>query len=319
MQKERFEYKQGANGCEWAIVMPILVSLIFSFIGVIYCKASGTSAELLNSNAIFKTIVTVCTELGFLLVAFCIAKHSKVNFVSGTGSNTVSPWWAYVGAFVVSVAILLLLNPIINCWQYMLEEAGYSSGSLPFEMKSAGTLILGIVLFALLPAICEEMLFRGVILNSLRKYGMLVAVGMSALFFSLMHMNLLQIPYTFLLGIVLGLVVYFTRNLWLSVFMHFVNNGTVLLLGYLNDEAYGFVWYDILWGIGGLMIFGALLFLLYKLLKKLFWDKTLATEKAFCDAEQTLPAKVRLKMWIGPVLIGIACLIICILGGFGVV
>lgn len=319
MQKERFEYKQGILGCEWAIIAPIVVSLLFSFIGVIYCNSSGQTAEYLNSSAVFKTLVTVFTELGFLVVALCIAFKSRTNLVTGLGLKTRSPYWAYLGAVAVSVAVLLILNPIINCWQLMLENANYTVGALPFETDSIGLLILSLFLFALLPALCEETLFRGVILNSLRKYGLTVSVGLSALFFSVMHMNLLQLPYTFLLGIVLGLVVYFTRNLWLSVLMHFVNNSAVLIINYFSDEAYAFVWYDILWGIGGLILFAGLIFLLYKLLKKFFWGKTQAVEQTFCDNEPTIPQKTRVKMWIAPIFIAVACLLISILGGFNII
>lgn len=318
MQKERFEYKQGVVGCEWAIISPIAVALIFSLIGAIYCKASGQSAQTLDSNVIFLTITTVCTELGFLFVAWCIAKHSKTKFIAGLGLKTRTPWWTYLVAIAISVAVLFLLNPIINAWQYMLETAQYKSGNLPFQMDSVGNLFLGLLLFALVPAVCEETLFRGVILNGLRKYGLFLSVGMSALFFSLMHMSLLQLPYTFLLGLVLGLVVYFTRNLWLSMLMHFINNGAVLLSGFLSDEVYCFVWYDILWGIGGLIIFAGLMFLLYKALKKFFWDKTQSVEQAFCDSEPTIPQKTRAKMWIAPIFIATACIIISILGGFSI-
>ncbi len=318
MKKERYEYKQGVIGCEWAIISPIVVALIFSLIGAIYCKASGQSTDILTSNTVFKTFSSVAVELSFLLVALCIARRGGTNFVKGSGLNTVSTWWAYLGAIVISVAVLFLLNPIINCWQYMLTNAGYNGGSLPFTLDNGGLLVLGIVLFALLPALCEEILFRGLILNSLRKYGLCVSIGISALFFSLMHMSLLQLPYTFLLGIVLGLVVYFTRNLWLSIIMHFVNNSIVLIWGYFGNKTYNFVWYDILWGIGGLVLFSALLFVLYKLLNKFGGSKTLNKEQVFCDQEPTLPANVRRKMWIAPVLIAVACFIICILGGFGI-
>lgn len=319
MQRERFGYKQGIIGCEWAIIAPIVVSLLFALIGVIYCNANGLQADALNSNAVFMTLASAFTELSFLVVALCIAWRSKTNFVAGAGLKVRTPWWTYIGAAVLSAVVLLLLNPIINCWQTLLQSAGHNDGSLPFAMDNAGSLILGLVLFALLPAVCEEALFRGVILNSLRKYGLVVSVGLSSLFFSLMHMNLLQIPYTLLLGIVLGLVVYFTRNLWLSVIMHFVNNGMVLIIGYFSAEEYNFVWYDVLWGVGGLILFAGLVYLLYILLKKCFGNKTDEIERPMYEAEPTLDKKTRMKMWIAPLFVGIACLVISILGGFGVI
>ena len=83
MQRERFGYKQGIIGCEWAIIAPIVVSLLFALIGVIYCNANGLQADALNSNAVFMTLASAFTELSFLVVALCIAWRSKTNFVAG--------------------------------------------------------------------------------------------------------------------------------------------------------------------------------------------------------------------------------------------
>lgn len=319
MQKQRFEYRHGIIGCECAIIAPIVVSLLFALFGMIYCTISGISTEILDTSAVFKTLATVGTEVSFLIAALLIAHRGKINYFEGAGIKVRTPWWTYVAACVLSVIILLLLNPIINCWQYFLLEMGHKTGSLPFEMTNAGTLILGLGLFALLPAICEEALFRGVILNSLRKYGAIASIGLSSTFFSIMHMNLLQIPYTFLLGIALGIVVYFTRNLWLSTIIHFTNNASVLLINYFSTaETSAFVWTDILWGLLGLVVFVVLIYLLVLFSKRVFGDKTSAIEQPFCEQQPQIDHKTRVKMWIAPIFIGIACLVISILGGFGV-
>ncbi len=328
MQKEKFEYPQGVHGCEWALIAPIAASLLFALIGSIYCSIGGLPAESLQGNAIFMTLSSVGTELSFLLTALLIARHARTNYFSSAGLKRVSPWWTYAGAIILSIIVLLLLNPIINCWQYFLQSVGHSGGTLPFEINSVGTLFLGILFFALIPAICEESLFRGVILNGLKKRGLIVSIGASAAFFSIMHMNLLQFPYTFLLGIALGLVVYFTQNLWLSIIIHFVNNASVLIIGFLsNSEVYTFVWTDILWGIGGLIVFGILIYLLYLLLKKQFSAKNNAIEQDICTTAQQSPTdgagrpqdgRARIKMWIAPAFMAFACILISILGGFGI-
>jgi len=315
MQREKFEYKNSILGCEWAIIAPIAISLVFSLLAIIISKASGIEISALLKDSVFLTLATVGTELGFFVVAICIAKRARVNLVTGIGVRTKSPIWVYVGAIVLGGCVLFLLNPIINCWQALIQNSGYKVSTLPFELNSVGMLLLGILVFALLPAVCEEILFRGVILQGLRSYGIKVSVGMSALFFSIMHMNLLQIPYTFLLGIALGLVAYFTRNIWLCVIMHFINNALVLLIGYLSTEEYVFVWTDILWGVGGLIIFSILLYFVYRVLKKFFDEPALEKED---NGHTTIPLISQQKMWVLPVLLGVVCLVISILGGFGV-
>ena len=84
--------------------------------------------------------------------------------------------------------------------------------------------VMSIFTVAVVPAICEEILFRGVIAHALVPYGRTVAILGSALLFGLMHGNPLQIFYTSLMGVALGYVYVKTRSLCLCMLIHFVNN-----------------------------------------------------------------------------------------------
>ena len=71
-----------------------------------------------------------------------------------------------------------------------------------------------IVLFAILPAICEELIFRGVIFNGLRKnFSDTFAVIFSALLFALMHSSVMQLAYPFIMGIIFAIIVQQRQNL----------------------------------------------------------------------------------------------------------
>ncbi len=319
-QKERFEFPHATQGCEWAIAAPIITIVVVALIGAIISSASGIAIEILGANPIYLCIGSALTELSFLIAALSISKFNKVNYLSASGVKVSTPWWTYVGAIVISILVLVLLNPIINCWQVLLDTIGHQSSEIPITVDTVANLFLALTLYALIPAICEEALFRGVILNGLRKYGVLPAVLISASFFALMHMNLVQFPYTFCLGIVFGLVVYYTRNLWLSVIMHFVNNASVLIIGYftLNIE-YTFVWYDILIGIAGLLLCGVLVYFLIKFLNKKFSAKLDQTERPYLETQPVIEKSIRKRMWITPIVLAVACFIISIINGFGVI
>ncbi len=77
---------------------------------------------------------------------------------------------------------------------------------------------------ALVPAICEEVLFRCTILSSLAPYGKSFAVIMSAILFGLMHQNPAQILYTTAAGIALGYAFIKTRSFLCVFLIHFLNN-----------------------------------------------------------------------------------------------
>ena len=87
--------------------------------------------------------------------------------------------------------------------------------------------ILKIVILA---PVIEELIFRGVIMHGLmRNYSKFTAVFVSALMFALFHLNPWQFPATFILGILLGILMLRTRNIYLCILGHAINNGLVLI------------------------------------------------------------------------------------------
>lgn len=93
----------------------------------------------------------------------------------------------------------------------------------------------GITLLALLPALAEEFVCRGVIFHELRHNGIWKAILISALLFGIMHMNFNQMSYAFVLGIVLALVVEATDSIWASVIVHFTLNASSVTLNYVMN------------------------------------------------------------------------------------
>lgn len=87
--------------------------------------------------------------------------------------------------------------------------------------------ILKVVIMA---PIIEEMIFRGVIMHGLmRNYSKFTAVFVSALMFALFHLNPWQFPATFILGLLLGILMVRTNNIYLCILGHAINNGLVLV------------------------------------------------------------------------------------------
>ena len=83
---------------------------------------------------------------------------------------------------------------------------------------------------AVIAPIVEELIFRGLILQGLRRnYNAFISVFISALLFALFHLNPWQFPATFILGLLLGWVVLRTKSLILSILGHSINNLLVLL------------------------------------------------------------------------------------------
>ena len=85
-------------------------------------------------------------------------------------------------------------------------------------------------------AVGEELLFRSVIQNSLIKLCKNAHIGIiiASAIFSIFHMEFYGLLPRFVLGMILGYMYYYSRSIWVSMAMHFANNGTIVVLYYLN-------------------------------------------------------------------------------------
>jgi sodium transport system permease protein len=86
------------------------------------------------------------------------------------------------------------------------------------------------LVLALTPALCEETFFRGLMLSGLRRWGPWAAIGITALLFGLLHGSIYRLLPTFILGLVLGYVVWRSGSLYCSLLIHALNNGLIATL-----------------------------------------------------------------------------------------
>ena len=96
--------------------------------------------------------------------------------------------------------------------------------------------VLRFITIGLVPAFCEEFLFRGVILSNLRPYGNAAAILVSSLMFSMMHGNVAQFLYTLVAGIIMGTICVLTDSIWPSTLLHMINNSVSVLQESLSER-----------------------------------------------------------------------------------
>ncbi len=177
-----------------------------------------------------------------------------------------------------------------------LELIGYDSGIYLYEEYAYGSLegfeyVIMFISVAIVPAFCEELLFRGVIMKNLVPYGKGTAVIVSALLFALMHQNPAQFLYTFFGGIILALVCIETGSIWCSVFIHLFNNAISVfeevISTRLSEAAAGYI-ISIIEGTACVGGFVALIILVRLYEKKKKEDKERIDDGFFCqDFEQS--------------------------------
>ena len=118
----------------------------------------------------------------------------------------------------------------------------FYSASAPVAMEGF-EIILQFLVTCLVPGFCEEFLFRGAILTNCMPFGRTNAIIISSLLFSMMHANIYQMLYTFVAGILLGLVYEKTGSIWNCVILHVLNNFFAVIdeVIYANLTAYSVV------------------------------------------------------------------------------
>jgi sodium transport system permease protein len=96
-------------------------------------------------------------------------------------------------------------------------------------------LALAILAIAIVPAICEELLFRGVLLRALAtRFVPAATIAISAIVFAAYHLSLLQLVPTLSLGLILGLLAIRARSAIPTMLAHLLNNGIAVLIA--RDE-----------------------------------------------------------------------------------
>lgn len=146
---------------------------------------------------------------------------------------------------LASAGSMWLLNGIVTIQEYVLIRAGMGeyvrSAERRLETQFLELLVAdpayAIFLFSLVPAICEEFLFRGIVLRGFREsLGTPVALLGTAAIFAVVHVEPIKMLPMFLLGLFFAGLVILTRSLWSSVLAHAANNLAVLVVSYVGHQ-----------------------------------------------------------------------------------
>ena len=141
--------------------------------------------------------------------------------------------------FFINVAVSSLFTGILTFTGY--RYPGYSAVESNY---SIGNFFLQVFTVACLPAFCEEFLHRGIVLQGIKHIGFKKAIVTSSLLFGLLHFNIGQVAYAFVIGLILGFVAVVSKNIFPAMIIHFTNNFISVYLEFA--EAKGWAFGDIL-------------------------------------------------------------------------
>lgn len=202
-------------------------NVIFTALILIYIIMTF-SIRLIPKRFLTYNLLLVLPEIVILLAALGVAKLLKVDTLKEPKFTAVS-----IGTCVKSVILAFLCLPLIGAISAITSNISGNTASNAISRVMDNPLWLNLLLLAVLPALVEEYVFRGLIFLGYKKRNPLKAVLLSAVLFGFMHLNINQFSYAFVLGIVLALLVYATGSIIPGILVHFTINGYSVVVSYI--------------------------------------------------------------------------------------
>lgn len=190
----KFEYQDNIY-----LSMIVLQLLIFVLPGIFYCKLKGS---------------------GYI---------SNLRMGAFSPRGLMSVLYSF-GALVCGSALLNILMYYI----FGIEATIDYGSAIPAGSMNLTSITYVAITFAVVPALAEEFIFRGIMLSEYSQNGRITAVIISSLMFAMMHFNLRGFVVYFFGGVVFAFVTYVTDSLFCAILLHFMNNiFGIFLEGYI--------------------------------------------------------------------------------------
>jgi membrane protease YdiL (CAAX protease family) len=160
--------------------------------------------------------------------------------------------------------------PSVDAFAKKMEDTYNAQVAAMTNLKSWGEYLIAIVIMAFLPAVFEEVFFRGALQNLFVKWwkAPMLAIFASSFIFSLIHASIYLFLSRLLLGFVLGLMYYKTKNIWVNILAHFLNNAIAVSIMFFSPSTSTEPHVHWVIGVGAVAVLTALFFYLDQISQK---------------------------------------------------
>lgn len=209
--------------------LAVVAFAAIGFVASLILMSSDAFMNLYKTNSVFENSFMCLLSVVAVLLPFYFAYvHLKQkNIIFGLELGTPHNTKEFLFLIPIGVMICLIGSALTGIFSTLVDSWFNITFEQPTDYSNyttASGIIFSFLQSAIIPAFVEEFAIRGVVLQSLRRFGDKFAIIMSALVFALMHGNMVQIPFAFIAGIAFGYIVIKTGTLWSSIIIHFINN-----------------------------------------------------------------------------------------------
>lgn len=224
----------------------LIAALGSNLLGVSLFQVPDALNRPQNAN-ISRLLNTLATLIAFLIPALVFAKVISKQPFSWLGFNKKMNSKQLLIVVLITFAGMILsgslgmLNQDIPLSEGLLKQAQQLENTYKNAMMNMAHMtnltdyLLAMLVMALAPAIFEEVLFRGAFQQVFIGWTKHAWAGIiiTSILFSAIHFSFFGFLPRIALGLILGLIFFYTNNLWLSILLHFLNNGFVVTQLYI--------------------------------------------------------------------------------------
>lgn len=228
---DRNEFSQSAALCGFgALIYFVVVTLLSSFVGWLFVQSwvQPWSSNIIVTALVQVIINAVALSTPFLLFFIKPFTLAKVHFKKPQ-KGTIKP------AFLLFWVLIMAGNTMALLLGNMLERQNIQV----FLPKEFDLLVLTWFALAVVPALGEELLFRGLLQGYLRPYGAWVAIVGQSVIFALLHGDAQSCLAALFGGVALGICAEYTQSLWWGMLFHLYNNTMAFVAQYYSQYGIG--------------------------------------------------------------------------------
>ena len=229
------------------IFVVAFAGLLLSSVAILLC------ANYLNNMVVMKWLQLIQTAFTFVLPAFLLAHFvgQGVSYLKFTPIRSSLMWLGVILLMPLALPAVNWLKSLndmvvlphfmsgVELWMQQMEHQSELLTEKFLSVSSYSALALNLLVMAAIPALGEELFFRGILQTVLgEKLNRHLAVWITAFIFSAIHLQFYGFLPRFLLGAALGYLFLFSGSIWASIVAHFINNALAVLLFFLTFNGY---------------------------------------------------------------------------------
>lgn len=317
-QNKRSEKKALRGRCISTGLLCIICMFTFTLLAIILSSIMATAyngTPLLYSeklslipDMLLNAMVSL-VGFGVVAVIFCKATKTDLNEILPSKKMSIRK---LIGVVAIGFTVCISANYIAQLFAIDLSIFGLET--MYDDMLTGSTSILEhityIVAVSVVPAVTEELVYRGCVMGRLRKFGDGFALITSALLFGIMHGNFTQAPFAFVVGLATGWAVIYTNSIFPAMLIHGLNNfmSVIADIAYENLELAGIetIYVDLVYMFMYVAVFALALLAVYKLSKN---DKNFGKLKAY-EGELSFAERIKTFFTSATVIIFLAIMLL---------